>query len=165
LNDRLATLELAVKQLRHFIIFGQALSYPRRLRESVERDFQITATVALWWRQPTACEVYLEGRQHQRRHRQGPIPLRPEFDELALVAVLQMQIVRPLGSNGALPTGPPTVWTVVVPREEACVARQLQNPLNGPPELPSITSREIGSRRPRIGHEESIVNKSRVPMT
>src|SRR5262249_33417141 len=117
----LATLELAVKQLRHFIIFGQVLSYPGCLGESVEWDFQVTATVALWWRQPTSCEVYLQGRQHQRRHREGPIPLRPELDELALVAVLQMQIVRPLGSNSALPSGVAAVWTVVVPREEAGV--------------------------------------------
>src|SRR5262249_22760915 len=90
LNDRLVTLELAVKQLRHFIIFGQALSYPRCLRESVERDFRVTATVALWWRQPTSCEVYLQGRQHQRRHREGPIPLRPEPDGLAFVSGLPM---------------------------------------------------------------------------
>src|SRR5262249_16655970 len=136
---------------------------PRCVREGVERDFQVTTTVALWWWQPTPCEVYLHGRQHQRRHREVPIPLRPELDEFALVAVLQMQIVPPLGGNGALPRGPPAVWTVVVPRKEACVARQLQNPLNGPPELPSIASREIGARRPRIGHEESIVNESRVP--
>src|SRR5262249_21008975 len=79
---------------------------PRCVREGVERDFQVTTTVALWWRQPTPCEVYLQGRQHQRRHREVPIPLRPELDEFALVAVLQMQIVRPLGSNSALPTGP-----------------------------------------------------------
>src|SRR6516164_3342365 len=139
------------------------MATPRCLREGVEWDFQVTTTVALWWRQPTPCEVYLEGRQHQRRHREASIPLRPELDEFALVAVLQMQIVRPLGSNGGLPSGPPAVWTVVVPREEACLARQLQNPLNGPPELPSITSREIGSRCPRIGHEEGIVNEGRVP--
>ena len=48
------------------------------------------------------------------------------------------------------PPGVAAVWTVVVSREEACVAGQLQNPLNGPPELPSITSREIGARRHRI---------------
>src|SRR6516164_6920550 len=104
------------------------MATPRCLRESVERDFQVTATVALWWRQPTPCEVYLEGRQHQRRHREAPIALRAELDELSFLAVLQ-----------------------------------LQNALNGPPELPSITSREIGSRRPRIGHEEGIVNEGRVP--
>src|SRR5262245_63835603 len=74
-----------------------------------------------------------------------------------------MQIVRPLDSNGALPRGVAAVWTIVVPREEACVAGRLQNPLNGPPELPSITSGEIGSRRARIGHEEGIVNEGRVP--
>src|SRR5262245_61377874 len=74
-----------------------------------------------------------------------------------------MQIVRPLGSNRALPSGLPAVWTVVMPREEACVARQPQNALNAPPELPSITSWEIGSRRPRIRHEQGIVNEGRVP--
>src|SRR5262245_39914626 len=140
------------------------MTTPRWLRESVEWDFQITATVALWRRQPTLCEVYLEGRQqHQHRHREASIPLCPELDELALVAALQMKIVRPLGRNGALPRGVAAVWTVVVPGEEACIARQLQNPLNGPPELTSITSREIGSRRPRIGHEEGIVNEGRIP--
>src|SRR5262245_27509840 len=147
----------------HIIWNSRRMATPRSLRESVERDFQVTATVALWWRQPTPCEGYLEGRQQQRRHREAPIPLRPELDELALVDVLQMQIVRPLGSNSALPSGVAAVWTVVVPRKEACVARQLQNPLNGPPELPSITSREIGTRRPRIGHEETIVNEGCVP--
>src|SRR5262245_45390368 len=74
-----------------------------------------------------------------------------------------MQIVRLLGSNGALPSGAAAVWTVVMPREQAGVARQLQNALNAPPELPSITSWEIGSRRPRIGHEQGIVNEGRVP--
>src|SRR5262249_62237948 len=110
------------------------------LRESVECDFQVTATVALWWRQPTPCEVYLEGRQHQRRHREGPIPLRPELDELALVAVLQMQIVRPLGSNSALPSGVAAVWTVVVPREEAGGGGQVQDPPHRPPEVPGLPS-------------------------
>src|SRR5262249_44768492 len=134
-----------------------------RLRESVERDFQVTATVVLRWRQPTPRQVYLEGRQHQRRQRQATIALRAELDEFGLVAVLHMQIVRPLDSNGALPTGLAAVWTVIMPREEACVARQPQNPLNAAPELPSITSREIGSRCSRIGHEEGIVNEGRVP--
>src|SRR5215472_6846636 len=32
------------------------------------------------------------------------------------------------------------IWTVVMPGEKACLARQLQNALNGAPELPSITS-------------------------
>src|SRR5262249_33335633 len=103
------------------------------------------------------------GRQDEGRDGEGPIPLRRELDELALVAVLQMQIVRPLGSNSALPSGVAAVWTIVVPRKETCVARQLQNPLNAPPELPSITSREIGPRRPRVGHEQGIVNEGRVP--
>src|SRR5262249_12082943 len=79
-----------------------------------------------------------------------------------LVAVLQMQIVRLLGGNSALPTGLAAVWTVVMPREEARVARQLQNPLNAAPELPSITSQEIGSRCSRIAHAEGIVNAGRV---
>src|SRR5262249_60793707 len=72
--------------------------------------------------------------------------------------VLHMQIVHPLGSNRALPSGLPAVWTVVMTREEACVARQPQNALNAPPELPSITSWEIGSRRPRIGPEQRNVD-------
>ena len=99
----------------HIIWNSRRMAIPRCLRENVERDFQVTATVALWWRQPTPCEVYLQGRQHQRRHREVPIPLPPELDEFALVAVLQMQIVRPLGSNSALPSGVAAVWTVVVP--------------------------------------------------
>src|SRR5215467_10993135 len=74
-----------------------------------------------------------------------------------------MQIMRPLSSHGALPTDVAAVWTVVMPGEKACLVRQLQNPLNGAPELPSITSREIGSRCPGIGHEEGIVNEGRVP--
>src|SRR5215468_11221326 len=114
------------------------MASPRCLRESVERDFQVTATVVPRGRQPSPREVYLEGRQHQRRHRQVTIALRAELDEFGLVAVLQMQIVRLLGGNSALPTGLAAVWTVVMPREEARVARQLQNPLNAAPELPSI---------------------------
>src|SRR5262249_49105647 len=74
-----------------------------------------------------------------------------------------MQIVHPLGSNRALPSGLPAVWTVVMPREEACVARQSQNALNAPPELPSITSWEIGSRRPPIRHEQGIMKEGRAP--
>src|SRR5215471_9245942 len=89
----------------HIIWNSRRMATPRCLRESVERDFQVTATVALWWRQPTPCEVHLEGRQHQRGRREAPIPLGPELHELALVAVLQLQIVRPLGSNSALPRG------------------------------------------------------------
>src|SRR5262249_50432664 len=103
------------------------------LRESVERDFQATATVALWCRQPTPGEVYLEGRQHQRRHRQAPIPLGAQLDEFSLVAVLQMQIVRALGGNGAFPSDLPAVWTVVMSRKQARIARQPQDPLNAPP--------------------------------
>src|SRR5262249_38163840 len=142
---------------------SRRMATPRCLRESVERDFQVTATVALWGRRPTSCEVYLEGRQHQRRNRKAPIAFGAQLDEFSLVAVLQMQIARVLGGNGALPSGLPAVWTVVMPREESRVARQPQNPLNAPPKLPSITSREIGSRCPRIGHEEGIVNEGRVP--
>src|SRR5262249_51108612 len=147
----------------HITLNSRRIASPRCLRESVEWDFQVTATVALWWRQPTPCEVYLEGRQHQRRHREAPVPLRPQLDEFALVAVLQMQIVRPLGSNGALPRGVAAVWTAVVPRKEASVGRQLQNALNGPPQLPSITSRAIRARRPRIARQHSLANPRRRP--
>src|SRR5262245_31918782 len=121
------------------------------------------AAVALWGRQPTPGEVYLESRQHQRRHRQAPIPLGAQLDEFGLAAVLQMQIVRALGGNGAFASDLPAVWTVIVPREEPCVARQPQDSLNAPPKRASITSREIGSRCPCIGHEEGIVNEGRVP--
>lgn len=49
-----------------------------------------------------------------------------------------------------------------MPGEKAGLARQLQNMLNAAPELPSIPSRKIGSRRPRIGHENRIMNEGRV---
>src|SRR5690349_7770889 len=74
-----------------------------------------------------------------------------------------MEIVHLLVSDGALPTSHPTVWTIVMPGEKAGLARQLQNALNAAPELPSITSRKIGSRCPQIGHENSIMNEGRVP--
>jgi hypothetical protein len=50
-----------------------------------------------------------------------------------------------------------------MPGEKAGLARQLQNELNAVPELPSTPSRKIGSRRPRIGHENCIMNEGRVP--
>jgi hypothetical protein len=73
-----------------------------------------------------------------------------------------MAIVRLLLGNGAFPASFSAVWTIVMAGKQARVARQLQNPLNTPPELSRIASGRIGARRARIRHEQSVVHKGRV---
>jgi len=60
------------------------------VRESVERNLQIAATISFWRGQTPARQIYLEGRQEQSRHGQASVSRCAEVDKLDLVAVLQI---------------------------------------------------------------------------
>ena len=94
--------------------------------------------------------TYDELRQSERR-----VSLLAPLDELRLVgACLDVLVGRLLLCHRALERELPTVWSVVVRREDASVVGQREQSLDRAPQSGGIASREVAPSRSHVGHED-----------